>query len=350
LGKEKSLSLGVYPKVGLKEARAKRDTERKHLDEGLDPSTERKVAKLTKKLNAQNSFEAMAREWHESRKHMWTDAHGVKILRRLEVDIFPQLGSRPITAITPPELLAALRKIESRGALDLTHRMHQVCSQVFTYAIATGRVERNPATDLRGALKPAVTTHNAYLKANELPEFLQKLEGFDGTLQTKLAMKLLLLTMLRTGELRQAKWSEIDIAKAEWGIPAERMKVRAPHVVPLSKQALAVLEELKPLTGHSEYIFPNQHKPRGCMSENTILYALYRMGYHGRSTGHGFRATASTILNEHNFNSDWVEKQLAHRESNEVRKAYNHAQYMKERRNMLQWWGDYLEKVQKNGN
>lgn len=344
-GKEKSLSLGVYPETGLKEARTKRDAERRKLNDGLDPSSERKAKKLRDKLSSENSFEAIAREWHASRSHTWTPKYTTTLLQRLEASIFKKIGSRPITEITAPELLSVLRIIESRGAHDLAHRVQQVCSQVFTYAIVTGRAERNPVNDLRGALKPVVSKHNAYLKAEDLPEFLQKMNAYDGA-QTRLAMKFLLLTFVRTGEMRGALWSEIDMKKAEWRIPAERMKMRDPHIVPLSKQAIDVLHELKPLTGHWEHVFPNQHKPKGQMSENTILYALYRMGYHGKSTGHGFRATASTILNEHGFKPDVIERQLAHAERNGVRKAYNHAQYLPERREMMQWWADYLEKCQ----
>jgi len=342
LGKEKSLSLGVYPEIGLKDARAKRDAERKKINDGLDPSFERKAKKMREKLSAANSFEAIAREWFASRSRKWTPKYAASLIRRLEADIFPKMGNRPIAEIMPPEMLSNLRVIESRGAHDLAHRVQQVCGQIFTYAIVTGRAERNPVNDLRGALTPTVKKHNAYLKADELPEFLQKMAAYDG-MQTRLAMNFLLLTFVRTGEMRGALWSEIDMEKAEWRIPAERMKMRDPHIVPLSKQALVVLNELKPITGHWVHVFPNQHRPKGQMSENTILYALYRMGYHGKSTCHGFRATASTILNEYGFKPDVIERQLAHAESNSVRKAYNHAQYLPERRKMMQWWADYLD-------
>lgn len=344
LGKEKSLSLGVYPDISLKEARDRRDVERKKLNSGLDPSLERKAKKVRDKLSAENSLEAIGREWHGKRSHKWTEKYSAMLLRRLEVDVFPKLGARPIGEIAAPEVLSMLRVIEARGAHDLSHRVQQVCGQIFTYAIVTGRAERNPVNDLRGALTPIVRKHNAYLKSDDLPEFLQKLEEYDGE-QTKLAMKFLLLTFVRTGEMRGALWSEFDMDKAEWRIPAERMKMREQHIVPLSKQALAVLKKLKPLTGYWEHVFPNQHKPKGQMSENTILYALYRMGYHGKSTGHGFRATASTILNEHGFTPDVIERQLAHSERNSIRKAYNHAQYLPERRKMMQWWGNYLDKA-----
>lgn len=344
LGKEKSLSLGVYPNISLKEARDRRDAERKKLNSGLDPSQERKAKKIRDKLSAENSFEAVAREWHGKHSRKWSSKYAANLLRRLELDIFPKIGSRPIGEITPPEVLSALRAIEGRGAHDLSHRVQQWCGQVFVYAIVTSRAERNPVNDLRGALTPVVRKHNAYLEADDLPEFLQKLEAYSNV-QTRLAMKFLLLTFVRTGEMRGAKWSEFDMDKAEWRIPAERMKMREQHIVPLSKQAIKVLKELKPLTGYWEHVFPNQHKPKGPMSENTVIFALYRMGYHGRLTGHGFRGTASTILNEHGFVPDVIERQLAHSERNSIRKAYNHAQYLPERRKMMQWWGDYLDKA-----
>lgn len=213
------------------------------------------------------------------------------------------------------------------------------------YAIATGRAERNPVPDLRGALKSPVAKHYSYLQENELPEYLQKMEAYDGGFQTKLALKFLLLTFVRSNELRAAMWTEIDWDKAEWRIPAERMKMKELHVVPLSRQAVAMLRDLQKLTGTWQYLFPNQHNPRKCMSENTVLFALYRMGYHSRATGHGFRSTASTILNEHGFRADVIERQLAHGERNAIRAAYNHAQYLPERRKMMQWWADYLEEL-----
>jgi integrase len=343
-GKEKLLALGSYPDVSLAQARERHAQARKTLAEGKDPGEIKKVEKRLTLVRHENSFEAVAREWHAKRSQAWTPKYAANSIHRMESNIFPKIGGRPIAEITPPELLAALRVIESRGAHDLAHRLQQLCGQVFSYAVAAGYAERNPVNDLRGALTPAVTKHNAYLKAAELPEFLQKMAAYDGV-QTRMAMKFLLLTFVRTGEVRGALWSEIDLPKAEWRIPAERMKMRDPHIVPLSRQAVALLEELKPLTGYGDHVFPSQHKPSGSMSENTILYALYRMGYHGKSTGHGFRATASTILNEHGFRPDVIERQLAHAERNGVRKAYNHAQYLPERREMMQWWADYLDQA-----
>ena len=344
-GKEKSLALGAYPDVSLADVRERHSRARKVLAAGNDPGEVKKESKRLAVLKCENTYEAIAREWHEQRKHKWTPGYAVSAMKRLEHHMFPKLGTRPISDISAPELLSVVKIVEKSGALDMAQRVMQLTGQIFGYAIATGRAERNPVTDLRGALKPPVRKHMAHFKENELPEYLQRLETFSGTLQTKLALKFLLLTFVRTGELRKAEWSEINFDKAEWRIPAERMKMREQHLVPLSKQAVEVLLELQKHTGNRQHVFPNQHKPMGCMSENTILYALYDMGYRFQATGHGFRSTASTILNEHGFTPDVIERQLAHAERNEVRSAYNHAQYLPQRREMMQWWGDYLDDV-----
>ncbi|MBI1321632.1 tyrosine-type recombinase/integrase [bacterium] len=344
-GKEKLLALGSYPDVSLADARERHAQARKVLANGTDPGEFKKEAKRLALLNSVTTFEALAREWCESRKHKWVTSYGEAMLTRLESHVFPKVGARPISDITASELLVVLRIVEATGALDLAQRLLQASGQIFRYAIATGRAERNPAADLRGALKPPVRKHQAYLKVDELPEYLQKLNAYDGNLQTKLALKFLLLTFVRTGELRMAEWKEINLDEAVWRIPAERMKMRTPLIVPLSRQAIGVLNELHPITGQWRFVFPNQHKPCGCMSENTMLYALYRMGYHSKATGHGFRSTASTILNEHGFAPDVIERQLAHVERNQVRAAYNHAQYLPERREMMQWWADFLDQM-----
>jgi integrase len=347
LSKEKSLSLGVYPEVSLAEARSKLIDIRKMVSGGEDPSEARKAFKRQALLSAENNFEAIAREWHMNKNPGWTPRYAQTLMRRMEVDIFPKLGNRPIKDITAQELLSILRIIEKRGALEIAHRAMKACGQIFMYGIATGRVERNPASDLQGALKTTKKENFSHLKENDLPEFLQKLAVYQGNLQNKLAVKLLMLTFVRTAELRGAAWSEIDFDKAEWRIPAERMKMRRPHVVPLSKQVVTILKELKLLNGAWKYVFPNPYKPIKTMSENGVLNVIYRMGYRGRTTGHGFRHTASTILNEHGFNSDHIERQLAHVEANKVRGAYNHAEYLKERSTMMQWWADYLDKASK---
>ena len=344
-GKEKLLALGVYPDITLADARERRAQARKVLAAGNDPAEARKEAKRLATFKGANTFEVIAREWFEKRKHAWAPVTAEIKLNRLEGYILPKLGLSPIATITAPEVLAMLRVVEDRGALETTRRLMNICGQIFTYAIATGRADRNPVPDLRGALKPQIVKHRSFLKEDELPSYLKKLEVYDGSLQTKLALRFLLLTFVRTNELRGAQWTEIGWDKAEWRIPAERMKMKELHIVPLSRQSLAVLRELQHLNGSRQYIFPNQHNPVACMSENTMLYALYRMGYHSRATGHGFRSTASTILNEHGFRADVIERQLAHSEHDTVRAAYNHAVYLPERRTMMQWWADYLDKL-----
>ena len=343
-GLEKILALGVYPDVDLLEAREKRLAARKALSAGNDPAEIKRESKRHFILKKENTFETVAREWFEKRKHEWVTNYSKKMLNRLETHIFPRLGQRPVTDIKAPELLSALRVVEQSGALDLTRRLKQTCGQIFMYAIATGRAERNPVPDIQGALKTPVQKNRAYLKPDELPEYLQKLKCYDGGEQTKLALTLLLLTFVRTTELRAAEWNEINFEKAEWRIPAERMKMKEPHIVPLSRQAIDALREVQKQSGNRSHIFPNQHKPDTFMSENTMLFALYRMGYRSRATGHGFRSTASTVLNENGFAPDVIERQLAHGERDKVRAAYNHAQYLPERRKMMQWWADYLDR------
>ena len=344
-GKEKKLAFGVYPEVSLKEARDKRDAARKQIKDNIDPSQEKKLAKLTQAINTENSFEAVAREWHSKQTEIWTERYCNSVLRNLEKDIFPIIGYRTINQIISAELLVALRKIEDRDALDIAKKMRQTCGQIFRYAISTSKTERDITADLQGALKTRKRKHFNKFEEKDLPEFLQRLEKYDGEYQTKLGLKLLSLTFVRTTELRGAKWEEIDFAKEEWRIPAERMKMRVQHIVPLSKQAISTLKELQILNGNREFILPNRVKPRYFISENTLLHAMYRMGYRGQATPHGFRATASTILNENNFRADVIEKQLAHGERNKVRASYNHAQYLPERKAMMQWWADYLDKL-----
>jgi integrase len=344
-GKEKLLALGVYPEVPLVDARERRMQAKKLLAAGKDPSEAKKEYKQQVVLKTANTFEVVAREWFDKRKHEWASTTADTILGRLEQHILPRLGNKPIADITAPEVLAMLRIVESRGTLETARRAMQISGQVFMYAIATGRAERNPVPDLRGAIKTPVVKHNAYLNAADLPLYLTTLDVYDGSLQTKLALRLLLLTFVRTTELRGAEWTEIDWDKAEWRIPAERMKMKELHIVPLSKQAVVVLRDLEKFTGFRQHVFPNEQRPGTFMSENTMLYALYRMGYHSRATGHGFRSTASTILNEHGFSADVIERQLAHTERNAVRAAYNHAQYLPDRRKMMQWWADYLDGI-----
>ena len=322
-GKEKLLALGVYPEITLADARERRAQARKVLAAGNDPGEAKKEAKRLTILKSANAFAVVAREWLEKRKHEWAPTSARTMLARLEQHILPKLGQRPIADITAPEVLAMLRVVEGKGTLETARRVMQICGQIFMYAIATGRAERNPVPDLRGALKTPVVKHHPFLKAIDLPQYLKNLKTYDGSLQTKLALRLLLLTFVRTNELRGAHWSEIDWDKSEWRIPAERMKMGELHIVPLSMQAITVLRELEKHSGNRQFIFPNQHNPARFMSENTMLYALYRMGYHSRTTGHGFRSTASTVLNERGFRADVIERQLAHCERDTVRAAYN---------------------------
>ena len=347
LGKEKCLSLGVYPRIGLKDARRRRDVELRRLDNNLDPAAERRAEKIKAKNAAANSFEAVAREWHGKQKHLWVPHHAADVLRRLEKNSFPQLGRRPIAEIDAPELLAAMRKIEARGAHDLAHRVLQVCGQVFRYGIVTGRCTRNVAMDLRGALTPHKKGHQAAVKSDELPELMRAIATYDdgrGTKQTRMALQLLALTFVRTSELIHAEWTEFDLEEALWIIPAERMKMRDEHVVPLSRQAVAILKELLKNRSVGPYVFSGL-SPRKPISNNTMLFALYRLGYKGRMTGHGFRAVASTILNEMGFRGDVIERQLAHNERNAVRAAYNRAEYIAERTEMMQTWANHLDAI-----
>ena len=344
-GKEKLLSFGTYPETSLKEARDKRDKARKQIQEGLNPSQEKKLEKLQRHISSENSFQSIATEWHSKQLERWTPRHANYVLKRLEADIFTELGSRPISEIKTPELLHALQKIEKRGAIDIAHRALQTCGQIFRFAIATGRATRDLSTDLKGALTSKKKTNYSRLEENELPEFLAKLEKYDGKLQTKLALKFLILTFVRTKELRGARWDEINFDTKEWHIPAERMKMRQKHIVPLSKQSLALIKEIQKINGNREFLFPSHTNPNKTISENTVLFAIYRMGYHSRTTAHGFRGAASTILNEKGFNKDHIERQLAHGERDTVRASYNHANYLPQRKKMMQWWADYLDKL-----
>lgn len=347
-GKEKLLSFGPYPLISLSEARQRRDEAKKLLLEGIDPSQAKKDANLQNRLNAATTFEAVALEWHSTNLDRWSPSHGKTLIHRLSTDIFPEIGQRPISDITPPELLDVIRKIERRGAHEVAHRAIQICGQVFRYGIVTGRTERNPAADLRGALRPVKKGHYAALEIDDIPQFLQALERNDARLyqHTRMAMKLLMLTFVRTSELIGAQWSEFNFAKKEWIIPAERMKMRRAHIVPLSKQALEILTELRTLSGNRDYILPSQVNPRKHMSNNTILKALERMGYKHRMTGHGFRALAMSSIKERlGYRHEVVDRQLAHAPANKIDAAYDRAQFLDERKIMMQEWADYLDRA-----
>ena len=344
-GKEKRLALGVYPDVSLSDARDRREQARKQLANGIDPSTAKQAEKQAARAEVQDSFEAIAREWFAKYSPRWAAGHASKIIRRFERDVFPWIGNRAVAQITAQDLLSVLRRIESRGAVDTAHRAHQNCSQVFRYAVATGRAERDPSGDLRGALSPAKKRHHASITdAKEVGALLRTIDGYKGSFVTKCALRLAPRLFVRPGELRKAEWSEFDLDNAEWRIPGEKMKMRVPHIVPLSTQAVEVLRELHSLTGEGRYLFPGAHSKNRPMSENTINSALRRMGY-GKDdmTGHGFRSMASTLLNEQGWHRDAIERQLAHAERDSVRAAYNYAEHLPERRKMMQSWSEYLD-------
>lgn len=344
-GKEKLLALGVYPAMRAADAREQRDAAKRVLRDGLDPAAVKRQRKLANAVVAGNSFEAVGREWFAKFSAGWVKGHADKVLGRLLNDIFPWLGSRPISDIKAPELLACLRRIESRGALETAHRALQTCSQIFRYAIVTGRAERDPGSDLRDALPPTNPKHHASItEPKAIGALLRAIGGYQGSFETKCGLRLAALTFVRPGELRKAQWSEFNLDGAEWRIPAERMKMRAPHIVPLSQQAVGVLRELQPLTGGGHFVFPGARSTKRPMSENTILAALRNLGYSkDQMTGHGFRSMASTLLNEMGWNRDAIERQLAHSERDEVRAAYNYAEHLAERRRMMQVWADYLD-------
>lgn len=344
-GKEKRLALGVFPEVGLADAREKREEARRLLAEGIDPSEHRKVAKACGRLNAENSFEAVAREWFAKYQPTWSAGHASRIIRRLERDIFPWLGSRPIAEISAPELLATLQRIEKRDAIETTHRAMQNCGQVFRFAVATGRAERNPAADLVGAIAPPVkTSFPTITDPIQIAELLRAMDGYRGSFITQCAIRLAPLVFVRPGELRQAEWAEIDLENKVWTIPASRMKMREKHFVPLSRQAAELLVELQALTGRGRFVFPGARTNGRPMSENTVNAALRRLGYtKDDMTGHGFRHMASTLLNEQGWNRDAIERQMAHAERNSIRATYNYAEYLPERVKMMQAWADYLD-------
>lgn len=342
-GKEKRLSLGVYPDVGLKEARNRREDLRKQIADGIDPA---EIRKSKKEIAADiNCFETVAREWHEKFSANWTKDHAARTITRIENDAFPWIGRRNINEITAPDLLEVLRRVEKRGALETAHRINQICGQVFRYAIATGRADRDPAADLKGALPPTRIRHHASItEPKNVGELIRAINGYSGSFITASALKLSPLLFVRPGELRQAEWDEFDFESREWRIPAEKMKMRVIHIVPLCDQAIEILKEIQPLTGRSKYVFPSIRTNTRPMSNNTVNAALRRLGYTKEEmTAHGFRSMASTILNEQGWNRDAIERQLAHSERDGVRAAYNYAQYLPERKKMMQAWADYLD-------
>lgn len=349
-GKEKLLALGVYPDISLADARAKRDEAKRTLAAGGDPGEVKQTEKQAKILAVSNSFEALAIEWHEHKRPNWSQGYASDILEYLQKDVFPFIGKRAIAEIKAAEMLLVLRKMEQRGVLDKLKKTRQACRQIFTYAVITGRAEHNPVTDLAGALKAPKQKHFPHLLTEQIGGFLRALSEYTGSKVTQNATRLLMLTGTRTIELRAAEWAEFDFEKGIWQIPAERMKMRRPHVVPLSIQAKSLLEEIHHLTGRGRFVFPGRNDAGKTMSEASINQVIKRIGYDGKATGHGFRHTMSTILHEQGYNTAWIETQLAHADKNSIRGTYNHAQYLDGRREMLQWYADYMDALENGEN
>lgn len=338
-GKEKMEGIGKYPQVSLIQARERKRESQRLIADGINPI----IHKKQYKAGGDNSLAAVARDWHDKNKHKWTPKHGQKVLRRLELHIFPALGDIPVNKIKPLELLHELRKIEDADRQDVPHRVLQITSNVFKYAIITQKAEYNPAQDLSGALKPYIKKNYKSIKPEELGSFIKEINKVSVKEEIRLLAKILLLTFLRQGELRHAKWEDIDWKKCIMLVPGENMKMKIDHIVPLAEETLVLLKRLKKITGDSEYLFPNtQRQKHPVISENAVNNLIKLTKFSGKIVAHGFRALASTVLNDNGFRADVIEKQLAHKEKNEVRAAYNRAQYMPERIQMMKWWAEYV--------
>jgi integrase len=352
-GKETSYVIGEYPTLSLEAARKERVEIREKVKAGINLADERRQqkqaaieAKEEERMLAANSFETVAYEWHHHRQARWSAGYAKSNLAKLTGNVFPAIGQLPIDQVTPPMVLKIIRAVESRGAGETAKKCLEIMNGVFRYAIQTGRATYNPAADMRGVLISRKVVHHPMIKPGELPEFLQALTASDIHTTTKLALQFTILTAARSGEVRGATWAEIDLEKRLWIIPAERMKMKSAHAVPLSKQAVAILNRLKILYGKHPLTFPGIHYPEKPLSENTMLFALYRIGYHSKATVHGFRALFSTIANEAGWNPDAIERQLAHKEKNAIRAAYHRSEYMQERTKMMQWWADHLHHLE----
>ena len=349
-GKEKRLSLGVYPDIGLKEARAARDEARRLVAQGVDPSARRKEISRQRVADAENSFEVVAKEWFQKQAPIWSDIHQKNVISKLEKNIFPYLGHDAVAAISAPNLLRVIRKIEERGAIETAHRTLSICGQVFRYAIATARAERDVAADLKGALPPVKRKHlPAIVDPERLSALLLEIDGYSGTLPVQSALKLAPLVFLRPGELRKAKWSDINLDEATWSFIVR--KTMTPLIIPLARQSVEILRELEPVSGRHDYVFPNGRSPTRPMSENAVLAALRRLGIpKDEMCGHGFRATARTIIAEQlGFRPELIELQLAHKVRDPLGRAYNRTQFLKQRQNMMQVWADYLDDLRDGG-
>ena len=343
------MTFGKYPEVSLSRAREHHADARRLLAEGIDPMAQRKAHKSAERIASENSFASIASKWLEHWQDGKSCRHVDSTRRRLEANILPFLGERAIEEIEAPDLVAMVKAIEDRGARDIAKRTLETTGQIFRFGIAHGYAKRNPASAIRPSdiLKTAHRVNYARIEAKELPQLLKQIEIYPGTHVTRLALKLMGLTFVRTSELIEAKWSEFDVETARWNIPAERMKMRTPHIVPLAKQSIEVLAQLRELTSDSEWVFPCARNQSKSMSNNTILKGLERMGYKGKMTGHGFRGLASTILHERGYVHEHIELQLAHTPRNAVSAAYNHALYLEPRARMMQEWADFLEQTQR---
>lgn len=343
-GKRNTLSLGTYPEVSLADARGRQAEARRLLASGIDPGEHRKAAKVAGVEKAANSFEVVTREWLGKQK--WVESYRCKVVAWMDNDVFPWIGGRPVAELAAPDFLRVARRIEERGAIESAHRIMQNCGQVMRYAVATGRADRNPVADLRGALAPPMERHHAAITdPRELGGLLRAIDAYAGDASTRAALRLAPLVFVRPGELRHAEWSEIDLDAGEWNIPAHKMKMREPHLVPLSSQAVAILRDLQPLTGHRQYVFPGGRSPKRPLSDNALTAALRRMGFDKETmTAHGFRATARTLLDEVlGWRPDLIEHQLAHAVRDPNGRAYNRTSHLPERRKMMQAWADYLD-------
>ena len=352
-GTESTYVLGEYPVLSLEAARAERVTLRELVKAGINPADSRRLekqevieTKRAKKKLAENNFEAVAREWHQQQLGRWAPATAKAVLVCLERNALPFLQDKQVDQITPPMVLEALRAVEKRGALGIARKTIQAINGIMRYAVQTGKATYNPAADMRGVLRAQKVQHRTMMPPDELPDFLRALTTSDIHPTTKSAIQFTILTAARSGEVRGVTWAEIDLEKKLWSIPAERMKMQSPHTIPLSKQAVAILNRMQTIHGGRGHVFPGIHYPEKMLSENTMLYALYRIGYHSKMTMHGFRALFSTIANEAEFNPDAIERQLAHREKNAVRAAYHRSEYMPERIKMIQWWADHLHHLE----
>ncbi len=350
-GKEKTFSIGKYPLISLAEAREKKIEAKKLLEQSIDPSLEKQIRKHQVVEDAEQTFERVAQNWYERQKKSWKPQHAEKTWRRIEMHVLPSIGKIPVSRLNAQDIIKCVQRIEDTGALDIAKRAFQGIKRILDYAVINQCLDRNITLSIRpqDVLRRAKVRHNPHLEAHELYAYLKTVDDYHGDLQTKLALKLMMLVFIRHKELREARWDEFIFEKAEWRIPAERMKMDKPHIVPLSKQAMEVLQELKQINGVFDFVFPQKRNPRSVMSDGTMTRALHKMGYKGKLTVHGMRGTASTILNENGFNPDAIEVQQSRQDSNKVRASYNHASYLDERRKMMQWWADYLDECRQHG-